>query len=104
MRWPRRFGERGWLVRPQDSNSARAFVPEFGSRGDDDAGDVICEFDLRAVLPTVLRALPQDDSLITAEISLIGDLNSLQYRKKCPVPTRRELTHKALISCSFCYH
>ena len=32
MRWPRRFGERGWLVRPQDSNSARAFVPEFGGR------------------------------------------------------------------------
>ena len=59
MRWPRRFGERGWLVRPQDSNSARAFVPEFGGRRDYDAGDVICEFDLRAVLPTVLRAAPQ---------------------------------------------
>jgi hypothetical protein len=37
---------------------AVTFVPEFGGRRDDDAGDVICEFDLRAVLPTVLRAPP----------------------------------------------
>ena len=55
MRWPRRFGERGWLVRPPDSNSARAFVPEFGGRRDDDAGDVICEFDLRCAANSVAR-------------------------------------------------
>ena len=37
------------------------------------------------------------NSLIRAEISLIADLNSLQGRKKFPVPMRRELAHNALI-------
>ena len=37
------------------------------------------------------------DSLISAEISLIADLNSLQGRKKFPVPMRRELVRKALV-------
>jgi hypothetical protein len=37
------------------------------------------------------------DYLITAEISLIANLNSLQGRKKFPVPTRRELACKHLV-------
>jgi hypothetical protein len=63
MRWPRRFGERGWLVRPQDSNSGRAFVPEFGGRGDNDAGDVICEFDFCALCCQRCCALSRRDDL-----------------------------------------
>ena len=37
------------------------------------------------------------DSLISAEIPLIADLNSLQGRKKFPVRVRRELARKALV-------
>ena len=43
----------------------------------------------------------QRDSLITAEISLIADLNSLQGRKKFPVPMRRELARKHLVQSVF---
>jgi len=37
------------------------------------------------------------DSLIRAEISLIACFNSLQGRKKFPVPMRRELARRLLI-------
>ena len=41
------------------------------------------------------------DSLISAEISLIADLNSLQGHKKFPVPVRRELACKPLVQRAF---
>ena len=41
------------------------------------------------------------DSLISAEISLIADLNSLQDHKKFPVPVRRELARKPLVQGAF---
>jgi hypothetical protein len=41
------------------------------------------------------------DSLISAEISLIADLNSLQGHKKFPVPVRRELARKPLVQRAF---
>ena len=41
------------------------------------------------------------DSLISAEISLIADLNSLQGHKKFPVPVRRELARKPLVQGAF---
>ena len=41
------------------------------------------------------------DSLIRPETSLIGNLNSLQRRKKFPVRVRRELAPKGLIRCAF---
>jgi hypothetical protein len=41
---------------------------------------------VRCAANSVARAPRRDASLIAAEISLIGDLISLQYRKKFPVP------------------
>jgi hypothetical protein len=43
----------------------------------------------------------EQDSLISAEISLIARYNSLQGRKKFPVRMRRELTRKQLMSLPF---
>jgi hypothetical protein len=54
----RRFRERG-REDPRTAIAQRAFVPESGGRRDDDAGDVTRECDLRAVLPTGLRAPPR---------------------------------------------
>src|SRR5271165_1914651 len=43
-RWLRRFGERGWLGRPQDGNSAAGLGPNPVAAGILTASDVIREF------------------------------------------------------------
>src|SRR5712664_1008042 len=64
-RWPRRFGERGWVVRPHDGSSTAGLR---SGRGPGNPQQI---------------AERKRDSLIRAEISLIADLNSLlgKYRE-----------------------
>jgi hypothetical protein len=47
--------------------------------------------------PENAKMADKSESLIRAKISLIGDLHSLQGRKKFPVRMRRELARKTLI-------